>query len=251
MNRQVNRQVEKEVLRTQAERVLARHADTDRPIPDRGRLALVPRITRLAQECPVQVHVNARWRLVERRMVVGNIELEAVRIRQPPVTEAAQETVDAPDVLAMDEQIEITARTDSRMAVQRFCQHRTLERDHGNPLALELFEKMPELAAHDHVTRGRLGKIALKPLPHGERHVRRRIALAGEREGGSEPFGVDDLKQQTPIERLMRNGRRVGAREGAQARDDEAGLGAQRASRRRGRRCSWRPIWEAATSRRG
>ena len=42
MNRQVNGQVEEEVLRAQAERVLARHADTDGPIPDRGRLALVP-----------------------------------------------------------------------------------------------------------------------------------------------------------------------------------------------------------------
>ncbi len=191
MNRQVNRKVEEEILRAQAERVLARDPDTDGPVPDRERLALIPGISRLAQECPVQVHVNARRCFVECRVVVGDVELEAVRIRQPPVTEASEEVVDAPDALATDQQIEITAGTERRMAVQRFCQHRTLERDHGNPLALELLEKMPELAAHDHVTRGRLGKIALKPLPHGGRHVRRRIALAGEREGGTEAVGVE------------------------------------------------------------
>ena len=42
VDRQVDGQVEQEIFRTEAEGVLAGHADRDGPIPDRQAFALVP-----------------------------------------------------------------------------------------------------------------------------------------------------------------------------------------------------------------
>src|SRR5207245_9473499 len=87
MNGQVNRQIEEEILRTEAESLLAGHSDPDGPIPDREPFPLVPRIPWVAHEPPVKVHANARRRLVKSRTVEGDGELKAVRSGQPAVGE--------------------------------------------------------------------------------------------------------------------------------------------------------------------
>ena len=70
----------------------------------------------------MQIDANARRRLVNRRVIVGDVEAEAVRVSDAAVAEALQERVDSLEIFAPDQQVEITARPERRMGVQRFGQ---------------------------------------------------------------------------------------------------------------------------------
>src|SRR6266852_5000560 len=223
MNGQVNGQIEEEILRTEAEGFLAGHSDPDGPIPDREPFPLVPRIPRVAHEPPVEVQANARRRLVKSRTVEGDVELKAVRIGQPPVAETEEEIVDAVEMLASDQQIEIGAGTECRMGVKGFGERRPFERDHRDSLALEALEELAQLAAPDKLARDTVRKPPFEPLPDGQWHGGWRLRLERKAQCRRQALGVGNREEVVPAQRGGRR-RRLLIIQGTKAREEPADL---------------------------
>src|SRR6058998_2186618 len=199
MNGQVNRQIEEEILRTEAEDLLAGHSDPDGPVPDREPFPLVPRIPRVAHEPPVKVHVNAGRRLVKSRTIEGDVELKAVRIGEPAVAETEEEIVDALEMLASDQQIEVGAGTECRIGVERFGERRPFERDHRDSLALEALEELAQLAAEDKLARDTVNKPPFELLPDGEWHGGWRLRPSAKPSAGARPSASATARRSSQL----------------------------------------------------
>src|SRR2546429_2693134 len=201
MNGQVNRQIEEEILRTEAEGLLAGHADPDGPVPDREPFLVVRRIARIAHEPPVKIHVNAGRRLVKSRTVEDDDELKAVRIGQPAVAETEEEIVDALEMLASDQQIEVGAGTECRIGVEGFGERRPFERDHRDSLALEALEELAQVAAPDKLARDTVREPPFELLPDGQRHGGWRLRLERKAEGRRQALGIGNREEVVPAQR--------------------------------------------------
>ena len=80
-------------------------------------------------------------------MIVGDVEAKAVGVGHAPVSETSEELVDAFEMFAPDQQVEIAAGPERGTGVEHFGENGTLERNHGDVLSLEGFEQPPKLAA--------------------------------------------------------------------------------------------------------
>src|SRR3989442_8114301 len=223
MNGEVNGQIEEEILRTKAEGLLAGHSDPDGPVPDREPFPLVPRIPWVAHEPQVKVHVNAGRRLVKSRTVEGDVELKAVRIGQPAVTETEEEIVDAVEMLASDQQIEVGARTECRMGVEGFGERRPFERDHRDSLALEALKELAQLAAEDDLARDTVRKPPFELLPDGEWHGGWRLRPERKAQCRRQALGIGNREEVVPAQCGGRR-RRLLTIQGTKGREEPADL---------------------------
>src|SRR5207249_11015128 len=91
-----------------------------------------------------------------------------------------KELVDAFEMFAPDQQVEIAAGPERGMGIERFGEDGTLERDHGDVLAPEGLEKPPKLGAQGEMTGRAFDEVTPQPLADNGRHAFRRCALRSE-----------------------------------------------------------------------